>query len=699
MTGAGGNKARWVKRGETVHIGSFGLFTGMFYIGRTFGPGYEGHDRYIIYPVLPIGGRAKDYYPGNPYFSSYEQLPPSGRKAYLEWLSGSCRDTDVPDHFVRLYCGGLYHRVFVEQGGDMETVFHEARRLVVLHRDNSVFVELLGNLLAFGSIFSAVSGQSPQRADEWRHSVHPAASVVLRIASLVGARQPIGADDAFLFAMERGKFKSATNLDKVDADGVRLLWRRRYGGRYPEGMLVDPPPQKLKLELAMPDGVKSVRVPVPAWAKTLPDPRLALGMCERIDTMLAECVREMGGYSRLVRKTPGAAGTLQAVAALPKQLVATSLAGRFSNLKSALDNQLAKQGIAVSAAKKLFEFMELPFRSDDEITPSVRRLISSAMDKMDIGFEPDGRYGSTQFSVDGSIVFFRGEDGTPVEWTGSYAVHRALADFVMGHVCGPDRMQAAETALFEIRRADLSLEAGERIRLGAHARSLARNHGLGKPPPFKQGKLADGEKRALAKHVVEAVALLPELEREALAKVEKFIAKLGGDRRELHSALHRRATADGDGLVSVLKAEPDRGVVIPKPPRQPTQSLPSLDLEKLKRLEAETVEVTGLLSGIFSEPQQVSISAPVETPAEGTRFGELDVAHSSVLAAVMEAGTMARAKFDALAKSVKLMPDGALETINDMALDAFGEAVLVDIGDVSFEEHLRGVLEQTRVSG
>jgi hypothetical protein len=44
------------------------------------------------------------------------------------------------------------------------------------------------------------------------------------------------------------------------------------------------------------------------------------------------------------------------------------------------------------------------------------------------------------------------------------------------------------------------------------------------------------------------------------------------------------------------------------------------------------------------------------------------------------------------------MPDGVLETINDIAFDLFGEPVLVGSGNVIFEEHLRAELEQTRVT-
>lgn len=697
MVVTGSYRARWVPRGETTHIHGMGLFTGLFYVGRTFDDG-EGHDKYIVNPSLPIGRSARDYIPGHdPFGASYEALPPSGRRAYLEWISGSCRDTAIPVQFVRLYASGLYRRIFIDRGGDSEMVLAEARRLMVLHADNVVFRDLMANLIVFATGIDYRKGQVPAYKAEWRQSIHTAAEVTLRIASLIGDRAPVGVDDAFLFALERSKVRAK---GVVDAEGVRLLWKRVYAGRHPHGIVVDPPTQKLKLGIAMPDGVKTIKLPVPEWCKRLPDPREASAFCVRIDTMFDECVAELASYSRLVRKTPGAAGSLEAINVLPKQLVATSMAGRFASVKAALDNALAKQGVVASKVLRLFEFMELPFRDDAEMSAGVRKLIAGAMDKMDIAFEPDGRFGAAGFTTKGSVVFFRGENGLPVEWEGAYAIHRACADFVIGHVCSTaSQAGAAERALFEVRRVDPDLDDRERTRLAAHARSLVVDFGVRKGAPFRQGRLHESELPRLSNSVVQVVASLPELEVGSIAAAEKFIEKIGGDRRALHAAMHRRQPTEQDGLVSVIRAEPSRGVAIPTPPaaagmREP--SPPALDLDRLKRIEAETVMVTGLLSDIFADDPVAE--SPADEKVGLGAFSGLDAAHSEILAAVMAAGEMARGDFDILVKSKRLMPDGVLETINDMAFDVFGEPVLVDNGNVIFEDHLRAELEQTRVT-
>jgi hypothetical protein len=672
-----------------------GLFTGLFYVGKTFDDG-GGHDKYIVNQTLPIGRNARDYIPGHdPWGASYEALPPSGRRAYLEWVAGSCRNPDIPVQFIRLYASGLYRRVLIDKGDDRETVLAEARRMIGLHAGNDVVCELMSALILFSTGIDYKRGQVPVYKPEWQRSIHVPAEVVLRIASLIESRSSVGVDDAFLFAMERGK----TMVRKAaDVEGVRMLWRRLYAGRYPDGLVVDPPKAVLKLALSMPDGVKTVKVPVPDWCRRLPDPREALSFCEAIDAMYAECVTELESYSRLVRKTPGAAGSLEAINVLPKQLVATSMAGRFANVKASLDNLLSKQGVVASKLTSLFKFMELPFTDDAEITAGIRKLISGAMDKMDVAFEPDSRYGAAGFTTKGSIVFFRGECGLPVEWEGSYAIHRACADFVIGHVCAhAGQAVAAERALFEVRRADPELGERERTRLAAHARSLVVDHGVRKGAHFKQGRLNRSELERLSQVFIEVVSIVPALDVHALATAEKFVEKLGGDRRTLHAMIHRRHDADQDGLVSVVPAEHSVGVALPPrpvPQKATEPSPPALDLDRLKRIEAETTMVAGMLHDIFADDK---LEAPPVVRAAIGGFGGLDAAHSEILAAVMASGTMGRVEFDLLVKGKRLFPDGALETINDMAFDIFGEPVLVEDGSVIFEERLRAELEKTRV--
>ncbi|MNE33427.1 hypothetical protein D3C80_1270960 [compost metagenome] len=74
------------------------------------------------------------------------------------------------------------------------------------------------------------------------------------------------------------------------------------------------------------------------------------------------------------------------------------------------------------------------------------------------------------------------------------------------------------------------------------------------------------------------------------------------------------------------------------------------------------------------------------TPA---RFEGLDAAHADLLGAVIDGGGLDRGTFDARAKALKLLPDGAIETINDWAFDRFDEPILEGDDDLTSPVHLR----------
>jgi hypothetical protein len=74
----------------------------------------------------------------------------------------------------------------------------------------------------------------------------------------------------------------------------------------------------------------------------------------------------------------------------------------------------------------------------------------------------------------------------------------------------------------------------------------------------------------------------------------------------------------------------------------------------------------------------------------------LDAAHAELVELLEIKGSLPRAEFEQRAKDLKLLPDGAIERINDWAFDRFEEALLEDGEDVVMVEHLRDRLAELR---
>jgi hypothetical protein len=119
---------------------------------------------------------------------------------------------------------------------------------------------------------------------------------------------------------------------------------------------------------------------------------------------------------------------------------------------------------------------------------------------------------------------------------------------------------------------------------------------------------------------------------------------------------------------------------------QPTTKLPqerssgaplSIDTVRLERIRGETTRVSALLATIFVEEEEPEPVAPARPADPYSSFQGLDARHSQLLSRLL-VGPLPRAEFDAAASTLRLMPDGAIEAINEWAFDQFGEAAVED---------------------
>ncbi|MBX9460679.1 MAG: hypothetical protein KL785_05855 [Brevundimonas sp.] len=72
-----------------------------------------------------------------------------------------------------------------------------------------------------------------------------------------------------------------------------------------------------------------------------------------------------------------------------------------------------------------------------------------------------------------------------------------------------------------------------------------------------------------------------------------------------------------------------------------------------------------------------------------SRFEGLDARHADLLSAILTAGRLDRDAFEARARDLKLLPGGAIETINEWGFETFDEVLLEEDDDIYPASHLR----------
>ena len=122
--------------------------------------------------------------------------------------------------------------------------------------------------------------------------------------------------------------------------------------------------------------------------------------------------------------------------------------------------------------------------------------------------------------------------------------------------------------------------------------------------------------------------------------------------------------------VTVIPAQSVEGFAIPARPSG--GQIVQLDMATVEAKLAQSAKISAILHDIFTEDEldpDVSISPAPET-------GKLGKGAATLLYRLTERSAWGRSEFDSLAAELGLLPDGAIDTLNERSLDHLGISVI-----------------------
>ncbi|HWS71617.1 MAG TPA: tellurite resistance TerB C-terminal domain-containing protein, partial [Thermoanaerobaculia bacterium] len=244
-----------------------------------------------------------------------------------------------------------------------------------------------------------------------------------------------------------------------------------------------------------------------------------------------------------------------------------------------------------------------------------------------------------------------------------------------------DTVSQAERDLLE-RHIDerLQLTAGERQRLAAHlAWLLEADLGLS-GLKRKLEALPQEARRAVGRLLVDVAGSDGQVDAREMKMLEKLYDLLDLPSADLYRDVHAVQAQDDEPVVVAQPAADAKGFAIPPKPA-PATTPAGIDMERVRLKIAETRQVSTLLSSIFVEEEAPVAVAPAI--AQAGVIGTLDAAHSELLRRLAQRESWPRDEVERLAAGLALLPDGALETINDYAYTAANEPLWEDDDPVS----------------
>jgi tellurite resistance protein len=638
----------------------------------------------LIDPGLPVDTRAPDYAGTKMgYWPSYSSIPPECRASYLHWLVDGRRAPGAYIGYVFLYFYGLERRLLVDSQSSLAAraehpaLVREVERLLRIYGANGSFSGYAGNLLRFLSLAGGPRlylSAPPEEREGWELPFE----LRLGLGQLAADARPVPAAWALAWVRLHPAAWLRTPAARCP-DEFDELFTRRYRERFGDGMMLKRGGPLLQAEYrpASP-GISSRDLPA---GLRIPDAGNAEAPLGKLRDLASAVCTELDAYSRYLGRHPGAARTAGALALLPPGLErpASAAAQAFVNwARSSLER--ADQA-TVPAADLLAHWSSAS--AGDGSPKAEAELLARALERSGVGMEPDVRFGGPAPAAPTQVVLFRRAAEITTAPSAGYTAAATLIELSTAVALADGRLADAERAAIEQRvMARPGLGEDERRRLHAHFTRVTADP----PSPAslrKHVSLLPAALRQDAGNVLLAVALADgSVDRAEVTRVNGYFDALGLERPELGS---QPGAAGVGGLTHVRAAgAPSPGYAIPQPPPKdnPVSVGVALDPELIKAKLAETERAASFLAAIFTGEGTSSFPVLATDVPPPTRLPPqaasplppgLDAAHRSFLARLAERPSWPRSEVGRIAAGLGLMPDGALEIVNEAAFDATGE--------------------------
>nr|WP_281275421.1 TerB N-terminal domain-containing protein [Saccharothrix australiensis] len=690
-------KPSWVPAGTTVRVDGRELPGGMLYFGKLH-RSERVDDRHVevIDPTLPVDwkkpdllGRSMGYWP------AYHSITPQARAAYLSWLQGGKRDPDAYIGHVFLYFYGLERRALVDARhdpaaqADLPAILDEVVRLRSLYGDNrsfhgyaTGFEQVLRLLLSDGN----EAPPDPAEHDHWQ----PPAALRAGIGRFADAKRPVPADWAWSWAMSHPDIYPRTPAKRCP-DEFRELFTTRYRARHGEGLVVRPLKARVTVDYRPASGgLDTVTV-----TADLPDVITAAAPTKALKALVESCSDDLDAYSRLLGRQPEAAGTLPALALLPDELFTAAPDGL------APVRELVARVLPDGVRQARFELADLtslwPARTPGKFVKADAVGVAQLLDRLGVGLEPDVRMGGPVQSA-GPAVLFRLTAAQPATATPEYVAATTLLHLAAVVSAADDDVSAAERDhLVSHLESSLHLTPGERLRLIAHLdwllASTLKLTGLTK----RLGALTTAQRARVAGFATAIAAVDGVVSPAEVDTLRKIYKLLGQEPDSVYAELHAlaasaRPTPATDPVVVLPASTGPSGYLLPPAPEvraEPTGAV-RLDPALVEAKMRESAAVAALLSDVFEDEPEEAPPAPVVAVAA---VGPLDAAHSALVRVLVTRTSWSRAEFEARCAEAGLLPEGALDVVNEAAVEVSDEPLIEDDGDgFVINDYARGEL-------
>ena len=385
--------------------------------------------------------------------------------------------------------------------------------------------------------------------------------------------------------------------------------------------------------------------------------------------MVLTCTDELDAYSRFLGRNPNGKGSLESIAYLPQELLRHHTGSTLKKLSAWL-NAVIPEGkpvsIPFSALVQQFEPVKQEGFGKREVTG-----FANVLSRMNIGIEPDPRFGSFFPKPEQDVVLFRTGENAPNAPTQKYVAATVIAHLASAVAGADGSIEANEGLQIEEQIGTwLRLSPDEMVRLKAHTKWLLNSfpgmNGIKKRIEI----LGQDQRESLGRFLVGVAQADGYIDPEEIRTLTKIYNMLGLDTQSLYS--HAHVAAVEPVTIQIPDCTKTVSYSIPSPPKKHERGI-SLDMSNIEAKLAETTAVSAILNNIFvdEEPAKQHVEAS-EPKATSVLIPGLDPETYAFMQLLGSKLSWTREELETLASKYNIMLDGTLDSINDASFDHFG---------------------------
>lgn len=658
----------WVPQGKTITIAGRKI-RGMVYLGSRGDQDRDSYGDAVIDKSLPVAGGESDIYGSTmSYWPSYCTIDPAARAAYLDWLAGDRSDSHYGMGYIFLYFYGLERRFFLDSPSDAEkkTLIAEVERLLGVYGSRSHSVR------NYMSVFLSIASTTmdPNRLIEPRFNVNEyrnSLEIRIAIGRMLRDGQPLSHDWSLCWYGTHPHTRFRTAAKRAFPE-FRELFRQVFEKTFPAGFKLSPPPNSLSLTYEAAAGTFSVDLT--HFFEDIPDISGMFGPLKEVEEVVEQATDSLDKYSRFLGRDVEGRNTIEAHTLLP-----ASLRSLFPNSATEEFRGWAED---VMKSNKLLTIEKIIEKLTGNLPEKIyKRHLTKAADILEcfsVGMEPDPRFSLRGPKLGESVVLFELPEHAPAMSEISEEYRNVLLCIMIGGFIAhaDDSVAEKEKSVLEAIVNTTSVSEIEQIRLLANLRWV-----LAVPPNLKWLKSClkntpEDLRHDMGRIALSMAAIDGVIQPKEIKAIEGLYKVIGLESESIYADLHTLINSDEPKTI-LFPREKEKEFAIPPPKRdQPVV----LNVDRINTLISDTAQVSALLSDIFNEQEMVEELSQDNSSSDNVIEG-LDSDHLALLHELLRQESWSKSEYAALVSQFRLMPEGAIETLNEWAFDLF-EDILID---------------------